>query len=208
MSLDFNTLKALHIIFMVAWFSGTFYLVRLFIYNKEAEKKDEPEKIILQRQYAIMLRRLWYIITWPAFILLFTFGIWMLIDRPATLKEGYMHIKLGFLVLLVIYHFINQRIYNRSKKNILKMSGFSLRLWNEVATLILVAVVFVVVIKTDNWVYGLLGLLLFAFAISLGVFLYRRFREKDQQEAVEQKSDQLLEEEPQVVKEDEKHAEE
>ena len=194
MSVDFNTLKALHIIFMVAWFSGTFYVVRLFIYYKEAEKKDEPEKIILQRQYAIMLKRLWYIITWPAFVLLFVCGIWMLVDDPAVLKKSYMHTKLGFLVLLVIYHLINHRIYDRTKKGILKMSGFSLRLWNEVATLILVAVVFVVVIKTDNWVYGLLGLLLFAFAMSLGVFLYRRFREKDQKEAVEQKANELLEE--------------
>ena len=182
MSLSFETLKALHLIVMVAWFSGTFYIVRLFIYHKEAEKKDEPEKIILQRQYAIMMRRLWYIITWPAFLLLIVFGTWMLIDSPSYLKQPYMHIKLGMIVLVVIYHLANQRIYNRLNKGILSMGSFKLRLWNEIATLFLVAIIFVVVIKTMDWLYGLLAVLLFAFAISLGVFIYRRNRERDQQE--------------------------
>ena len=182
---DFNTLKALHLIAMVAWFSGIFYIVRLFIYYVEAEKKDEPEKTILQRQYGIMQRRLWYIITWPAFLLLMVFGIWMLISNPSYLKQPYMHIKLGLIVLLVIYQLVNQRIYNRIKKGVLNMGAFKLRLWNEVATLFLVSIIFVVVIKTMDWLYGLMGVLLFAFAISLGVFVYRRNREKDLKEASE-----------------------
>ena len=67
--MDISYIKALHIIFVVSWFSGLFYIVRLFIYFAEAEKKEEPAKKILQTQYKIMSKRLWYIITWPSAIL-------------------------------------------------------------------------------------------------------------------------------------------
>ena len=67
----FLYIKALHIIFIVTWFSGLFYIVRLFIYNTEAGQKAEPEKSILQRQFSIMIKRLWLGITWPSAVLTF-----------------------------------------------------------------------------------------------------------------------------------------
>ena len=74
--MDFSYLKALHIIFVVTWFAGLFYIVRLFIYHSEAESKPEPERSILQKQYKLMEKRLWYGITWPSMILTITFGSW------------------------------------------------------------------------------------------------------------------------------------
>ena len=69
--------KALHIIFVVTWFSGLFYIVRLFIYSAEAHLKPEPERTILLRQFGQMQHRLWYIITWPSAILTLVLGTWM-----------------------------------------------------------------------------------------------------------------------------------
>lgn len=182
--LSFTTLKALHLIAMVAWFSGTFYIVRLFIYHKEAEKRDMAERSVLQKQYKVMIKRLWYMITWPAFVLLFVFGFWMLGSDPSLMKMPYMHIKLGLLVVLAIYHFVNQRICSRSLNAKLEMKSFTLRLWNEVATLLLVSIVFVVVVKTSNWTYGFLGVLLFAGGIWLATYIYKRFRQKDQADTI------------------------
>jgi putative membrane protein len=68
------TVKALHIIFIVTWFAGLFYIVRLFVYQAEADQKEEPEKSILSKQYKIMAKRLWYGITWPSFVLTLLFG--------------------------------------------------------------------------------------------------------------------------------------
>ena len=69
-------IKALHIIFIVTWFSGMFYIVRLFIYNTEAQKKEAVEKKILTEQFTIMIRRLWLGITWPSAILTIILGGW------------------------------------------------------------------------------------------------------------------------------------
>ena len=71
--------KALHIIFVVSWFAGLFYIIRLFIYHTEAEEKPESERKALQDQFKIMENRLWYIITWPAAILATVFGVWMVL---------------------------------------------------------------------------------------------------------------------------------
>ena len=72
----FKYVLSLHIIFIVTWFAGLFYIVRLFIYHTEAEAKPEPEKSILQNQYKIMEKRLWYGITWPSLVLTLIFGPW------------------------------------------------------------------------------------------------------------------------------------
>ena len=79
--MDYFVLKALHLIFVVSWFAALFYIVRLYIYHAEAEDKEEPAKEILQTQYKIMEKRLFYIIGWPAMILTTLFGTWMLIEK-------------------------------------------------------------------------------------------------------------------------------
>ncbi|PQJ78954.1 CopD family protein [Polaribacter porphyrae] len=177
--MDFLYIKALHIIFVVTWFSGLFYILRLFIYHTEAEDKLEPAREILQTQYKLMSKRLWYIITWPSAILASFFAFWMLYESPYYLSEPWMHIKLAFVLGLYFYHGFCQNIYNKLQKNIVKYSAFRLRLLNEVATIILFAVVFLVTLKnTINWIWGVIGIVLFGLLLMLSIKLYKRIRAK------------------------------
>src|ERR1017187_5529456 len=97
-------LLALHIIFVVTWFSGLFYIVRLFVYHAEAEKKIEPEKSILQKQYKLMEKRLWYGITWPSMIGTYVFGFWMLYENYGLNIPAWLLLKLSFVFGLTLYH--------------------------------------------------------------------------------------------------------
>src|ERR1700761_4176368 len=99
---------AVHIIFIVCWFAGLFYMVRLFIYHTEAQEKPEPDRTILSKQFEIMEKKLWWIITVPSMLFVLAAGITMLILDPAWLRESWLHIKLAFVVGLVVYHFICQ----------------------------------------------------------------------------------------------------
>ena len=184
--MDFLYIKALHIIFIVTWFAGLFYIIRLFIYHVEAEKKTEPAKEILQTQYKLMSKRLWYIITWPSAILASFFGIWMLIKNPYYFEMPWMHVKLTFVLALYFYHYSCQRIYSQLQHNIIKYSAFKLRIWNEVSTIILFAVVFLVTLKSAiNWIWGVVGIILFGVLLMLGIRLYKRIREKKSWEKAE-----------------------
>ena len=175
--MSYTVLKALHIIFMVSWFAGLFYIVRLFIYHSEAQNKSEQEKQILGDQFKIMESKLWWIITTPAMILTLVFGIWMLIENPVLLKMPWMHFKLTFVALLLFYHFKSQLIMGKMHKNIFKWSSNQLRLWNEVATLALVAIVFLVVMKNSfNWIYGTLGFFGVAIGLTIAIKIYKRYR--------------------------------
>lgn len=102
--MTFEYVKALHIIFVVTWFAGLFYIVRLFIYQTEALQKPELERSILKPQLDLMASRLWYIITWPSAVLTLIFGTWVLSYRWGYMELGFMHAKLGFVALLYIYH--------------------------------------------------------------------------------------------------------
>lgn len=177
--MSFETVKALHIIFMVSWFAGLFYIVRLFIYHTEAQEKSDVEKEILSAQFVIMEKKLWWIITTPAMVLTLLFGIWMLILVPGFLQMGWMHIKLAFVVLLLFYHFKCQFILFKLKKNIFTWKSNQLRLWNELATLVLVAVVFLVVLKSNlDWIKGTVGFFGVAIGLMLGIKLYKKLRKK------------------------------
>jgi putative membrane protein len=176
---EYHTLKALHIIFLVSWFAGLFYIVRLFIYHLEAQEKDSQARETLSDQFKIMEYRLWWIITTPAMILTVVFGTWMLIINPALLKQPWMHIKLGFVLLLLIYHFVCQHTMNKFSQNQFNWTSNGLRLWNEVATLVLVAVVFLVEMQgTLSWLKGTIGFFATAIGLMLGIQLYKRIRKK------------------------------
>ena len=172
--------KALHLIFMVSWFAGLFYMVRLFIYFAEANEKTETEKNILFKQYKLMQWRLWYIISWPAMILTLFFGLSMLYINPAYASIPYMHLKLGMVFLLVIYHIQSHFIFLQQQREIIKYSSNFLRIWNEIATLFLVAIVFVIFLKNQlSWIYGVVGFLLFGVVLMLAIRLYKRIRSND-----------------------------
>jgi putative membrane protein len=184
--MEYLYIKSLHIIFVTTWFAGLFYIIRLFIYFKEAEEKVEPARSILQKQYALMSKRLWYIITWPSAILATLFAIWLLILQPLWLEANWMLIKLAFVVLLFAYHWSCQIMYNQIKKGSLKFSSFALRIWNEVATIILFACVFLVVLKTSlGWIFGVVGIVGISILLMLGIKLYKRIRAKNSWESKE-----------------------
>ena len=178
--MNYLYLKALHIIFVITWFAGLFYIVRLFIYHSEALKKEEPDRSILSRQLALMSKKLWFIITWPSAILNLTFGLSLLIVQPSWLQQPFMHIKLGFVFLLCLYHFACHKIYIQLQQGTAKYSSTQLRVFNEIATVILFAVVFLIVLKNQlNWVWGILGLVSFAVILMIAIKFYKRFRDKE-----------------------------
>jgi len=173
-------IKSLHIIFVTTWFAGLFYVIRLFIYYKEAEEKPEVEKNILLEQYRLMIKRLWYIITWPSSILATIFAVWLLILQPFWLDQHWMIIKLGFVFALYAYHWSCQIMYNQINKGSLKYSSFFLRIWNEVATIILFACVFLVVLKSSfGWIFGVIGIVGISILLMLGIKLYKNIRAKN-----------------------------
>lgn len=177
--MDYFYLKALHIIFIVTWFAGLFYIVRLFIYHVEAEDEDDNAKAILQKQYKIMSKRLWYGITWPSAILTLVFATWLLSTNFSYyMSQSWMHIKLTFVVALYLYHFACHRIFSQLQKNEIKYSSFKLRIWNEIATVLLFAIVFLVVLKNEiGWFWGVVGLLLFSILLIIGIKWYKKNRE-------------------------------
>jgi putative membrane protein len=176
--MDINTVKALHIIFVVSWFAGLFYIVRLFIYHTEAQQKEAIPRKILSEQFEVMEKKLWWIITTPAMVLTLIFGIWMLLLNPTYyLSAPWMHIKLAFVGMLLIYHFVCQKIMNDLKKGLFNWKSNGLRIWNEVATLALVAIVFLVVMKDSfNWIKGTIGFFAVAIGLMMGIKLYKRLR--------------------------------
>ena len=173
----YNYIKSLHLIFVITWFAGLFYIPRIFIYHIEATKKTATEKQILTAQLKIMAKRLWFIITWPSAILAIIFGIWLLVLAPYWLEQPWMHAKLGFVALLIIYHLKTHFIFKEIQADKINYSSNFMRIWNEGATLILFAVVFLVLLKsTLNMAYGMLGLVGLAVVLMLGIKLYKKTR--------------------------------
>ena len=173
-------IQAIHIIFVVSWMAGLFYIVRLFVYHIEANEMPETERVVLQRQFVLMEHKLWYYITTPAMVLTVLAGGGMLYINPALLSANWMLVKLSFVVALLAYHFICQRIMGQLKQGIFRWSSTQLRLWNEVATILLVAIVFTVILKSSvDWIYGLSGLIVFAVVIMTAVKIIKRYRLKN-----------------------------
>ena len=171
--------KALHVIFIVTWFSGMFYIVRLFIYLREAQDKDEPEKTILTRQLTIMSKRLWYGITWPSAVLTLIFGGWMLYLYWSLIHmiESWLWIKLALVVGLYAYHFTLHRIFSLQLKGNFRHSSQQLRVWNEVATIFLVTIVMLVIVRQNlSVVWGLGGLIAFVVLLMTAINIYKRLR--------------------------------
>jgi putative membrane protein len=169
--------KALHIIFIVTWFSGMFYIVRLFIYNTEAHALAEPDRSILQKQFAIMIRRLWLGITWPSAVLTLIFGPWMWYMYGHL--DNWLAIKLCFVVGLYAYHFTLHSIYKQEARGVFKYSSTQLRIWNEVATIFLISIVMLAVVKQAlSLVYGVLGLILLMVVLMSAIKIYKLIRTK------------------------------
>ncbi|MFP5470445.1 MAG: CopD family protein [Bacteroidia bacterium] len=172
-------IKALHIIFVVTWFSGLFYIVRLFIYQREAMDKTPEEQKILIPQFKLMARRLWYIIAWPSaaltiitgFILVYAYNYW---------TSPWMMLKFSLVAALFLYHLYCHKIYNDLQNDVYKWTSMRLRLWNEVATLFLFAIVFLVTFKSLNqWYWGLAALIILGILLMIITKWYKKNRMKD-----------------------------
>lgn len=172
-------LKALHIIFIVTWFSGMFYIVRLYIYNTEANEKPEYERKVLQDQLAIMIKRLWLGITWPSALLTLCLGLWLLHIYGL---QNWLWVKLGFVAGLYIYHLSLHYIYRQQRKGIFRYTSMQLRIWNEAATIFLVTIVILAMVKTSlSWVWGLFGLLSLMIVFYIAIRIYQIIRQNETQ---------------------------
>lgn len=173
-------IKALHIIFMVSYFAGIFYLVRIFVYYKDTDEFESPKKEILREQYVFMARRLWNIITVPAAILMTVFGVWMIILNPSLLQMSWFHLKLLFLVGLGAYHFWSWKKVlelKSLKDKELNAQNIKLRQANEIATFILFLVVFTVIMKAltiEYWWQLIVGFIVIVFVIMITVKLVNK----------------------------------
>ena len=176
----YQYIKAFHLIFVITWFAGLFYIPRLFVYQIEAFHKPMPDKDILGKQLKLMAKRLWFIITWPSAILATIFAVWLLILQPFLLQQPWMHVKLGFIVLLIIYHLKTHQFYKQLQIDKVNKSSNFMRIWNEGATFILFAVIFLALLKnTINWIWGILGMLFLGILIMLGFKIYKNLRNKN-----------------------------
>ena len=173
----YNYIKALHIIFVVAWFAGLFYMPRLLIYNTEAAEKPQAARDVLRQQFGVMIKRLWYVITWPAAVLTLVLGVteWKLLNALPT----WLLIKLFFVLGLYAYHFSLHIIIRQQLRGEFRYSSQQLRVWNEIATIFLVAIVMLAVVKDGmSLVWGVGGLVLFVIALMSSVKIYKIIRMK------------------------------
>ncbi len=179
--------KAFHLIGVVVWFAGLFYLVRLFVYHAEAEQEPEPARSILKKQYELMEKRLYGIITTPGMIVTVAMAIGLISTEPEILKSGWLHIKLAFVALLLAYHFYCRRIMNKLAQGECQWTGQQFRALNEAPTILLVLIVLLAVFKNNlpldltTWLVAALVLLMVA-----SIQLYAKKRRRDKEKLAEQ----------------------
>jgi len=179
--MTFDLLKSFHIIGVVCWFAGLFYLVRLFIYDIEASHKDELHKAILQKQFRIMQKRLWLGITVPSMVITLVCGSYLLWKMPYLLAgpNYWMHLKLLLVLLLVVYHFRCGTILKELKMEKCQRTSKQLRVFNEIATLLLCGIIFAVVMRSIFSVFAATSVILFLGIIYFTVYSKIRNKAKD-----------------------------
>jgi protoporphyrinogen IX oxidase len=182
----YSWFKAFHIIGVVVWFAGLFYLVRLFIYHIEANQEAEPAKTILKNQYQIMEKRLYNIITTPGMLVTVGCAIGLLVTQPDFLKQSWLHYKLGFVALLLGYHHYCARLMKKLAADECSWTSQQMRAMNEAPTVMLVVIVLLAVFKnslpTDITVWVIFGLVIFM-AVTIQLYAKKRRLDKEKQMA-------------------------
>lgn len=182
--MNYLIIKSLHVISIVTWFAGLFYMPRLFVYFAEANEKSEPEKSILQNQFKIMQRRLWNGITIPSSIAVLILGISLLQNFMPITNYPWLILKLVFVTALYGYFIFLHKIFKQQQQNIISYSPTALRVINEISTIFLFAIVFLVILKSViNMIYGLIALIVLVIILMIAIKIYKNIREKqhDQQ---------------------------
>ncbi|HEY9726066.1 MAG TPA: protoporphyrinogen oxidase HemJ [Chroococcales cyanobacterium] len=187
--------KTFHLIGVVVWFAGLFYLVRLFVYHAEASQEPEPAQTILKKQYEIMEKRLYHIITMPGMVVTVAMAIGLLTTEPEILRDRWLHIKLAFVAALLIYHFYCGRIMRKLASEECKWTGQQFRALNELPTIFLVLIVLLAVFKnnlpTDITAWGIFGLIV---VMAATIQLYAKKRKRDKEKllaATQAKEDEM-----------------
>ncbi|MBP0029156.1 protoporphyrinogen oxidase HemJ [Roseofilum reptotaenium CS-1145] len=178
--------KAFHLIGVVVWFAGLFYLVRLFVYHAEASERDEPAQTILKAQYEIMEKRLYHIITMPGMAVTVAMAIGLISTEPEILKSGWLHIKLALVTVLLGYHFYCGRIMKRLASGECNWTGQQFRALNEAPTVLLVVIVLLAVFK-GSLPLDLTTWLIFGLVVSMvaAIQLYAKKRRQDKEKMLE-----------------------
>lgn len=150
---------------------------RLYIYHTEAKDKSAEAYKILHTEFSVMENRLWWVITTPAMYITLLSALVMLYVNPGLLQMGWMHVKLTLVGCMVVYHFMTQRIMFQLRDERSTWTSGKLRMWNEVSTLLLFAIVFTVILKSAvNWIYGVVGLVGLAVVLMLLIKAYKKYR--------------------------------
>ena len=181
--------KAFHLIGIVVWFAGLFYLVRLFVYHAEASQQPEPAQTILKDQYQLMEKRLYSIITTPGMLLTVAMAAGLIYTEPEVLKSGWLHIKLALVVVLIGYHHFCKRIMKKLAKGECNWSGQQFRALNEAPTVLLVAIVLLAVFKNSlplDLTTWLIVALVVAMAASIQLYARKRRQDKEKLAQVNQ----------------------
>lgn len=159
----YSVAKALHLIGMVSWMAGLFYLVRIMVYHAEADNRPEPARAILVAQYTVMEWKVYRVIIRPATVITWMFGLLMLLLQPVWLQQAWIYAKLTFVLLLTGYTYYCQVHIRRLELHVSGFTHLHYRVMNEIPTIILAAVVFLAVFRTRiNWLYLFCGIGLFA----------------------------------------------
>jgi protoporphyrinogen IX oxidase len=184
--------KAFHLIGVVVWFAGLFYLVRLFIYHVEANQEPEPARSILKNQYQIMEKRLYSIITTPGMLVTVAMAIGLLTTEPDVLKSPWLHVKLGLVVVLIGYHHYCRRLMKKLAADECKWTSQQLRALNEAPTILLVVIVMLAVFKnnlpTDLTAWVVFGLII---TMAATIQLYAKKRRQDKEKLLAQTAQEL-----------------
>ncbi|MGG6297657.1 protoporphyrinogen oxidase HemJ [Leptolyngbya sp. AN02str] len=174
--------KAFHIVGIVAWFAGLFYLPRLFVYHAEAYEQPEPARTILKNQYQIMEKRLYSIIMTPAMLLTIAMAIGLVTTEPEVLKQPWLHAKLAIVVVLIGYHHYCKRLMKKLAADECKMTGQQFRWFNEIPTILFIVVVMLAIFKnnlpTSATAWGIVGMVI-AFAAAIQLYARKRRLERE-----------------------------
>ena len=182
MHLLLSLFKSLHIVGFVAWFAGMFYLVRMFVYYKESELKEEPDRSILMKQYSLMQHRVYYIICNPAMMFTWFCGIGMIVILGWDWFAGqyWLHAKLVLLLGLTWYQLYCKKIMKQLVLGTVQISSFQFRLMNEVPTIFLLSIVLIAVYKNlANFSYIFVAIIVFAITLYFSAKAYKSYRIKN-----------------------------
>ena len=177
--------KSFHIIGVVTWFAGLFYLPRLFIYHIEAEERQEPVKSALKEEYSRIEKLLYKLIMMPAMIFTIIMAISIIITEPDVLKQTWLHIKLLLVLLLIGFHFYCGRLIRQLETETCSINSLQMRRINEIPTILLGLIVLLAIFKNTlptniaDW-----GTMVTIAILAIIIQLYPRKRRLNKQELI------------------------